>query len=122
MTQTFYIDWKLDGLNEYTTANRSNPHAGAQMKKRNEEIVVYAIRQHRIKPVSKPVRLEYLWIEKDERRDADNIAFAQKFVQDALVSAGVLPNDNRKWVRGFSHDFRRGDRTGVQVTITEEAI
>lgn len=122
MSQTFYVDWKLDGLNDYTDANRSNPMSGASMKKRNEEIIFYAIRQHQIKPVSNPVRLEYLWVEKDERRDADNIAFAQKFVQDALVQAGVLPNDNRKWVKGFTHDFRKGDKTGVQVTITEDAI
>jgi Holliday junction resolvase RusA-like endonuclease len=119
MNQSFYVDWKLPGLNDYTDKNRSHKMAGASMKKFNQEVIFYAIRQAGIKPVSSPVKLEYLWIEKDERRDADNIAFAQKFVQDALVSAGVLPNDNRKWVKGFSHDFRIGDRTGVQVTIRE---
>jgi len=119
MNQTFTIAWKLPGLNEYTRANRSGPFAGALMKKEAEQIILYAIRAARLKPVDKPVILSYLWTEPGGRRDADNVAAAQKFVQDSLVGAGVLPDDSMKWVKGFNHVFRDGKKHGVQVTIVE---
>jgi Holliday junction resolvase RusA-like endonuclease len=119
MSQTFTVPWRLDGMNEYTAANRSNAFSGAAMKKRNEEIIFYAIREARIQPVSKPVTLSYVWTEPGGKRDADNIAVAQKFVQDALVSAGILKDDNLKHVCGFNHAFQDGKKHGVQVTIIE---
>jgi Holliday junction resolvase RusA-like endonuclease len=45
------------------------------------------------------VRFE--WHEKTQRRDADNIASAKKYILDALVKCGVLEDDSRKYVKGF---------------------
>jgi Holliday junction resolvase RusA-like endonuclease len=119
MSQTFTVEYKLPGMNEYTNANRSGPQVGASMKKYAEEVIFYAIRQAKIQPVSRPVILSYIWTEPGAKRDADNIAVAQKFVQDALVNAGVLPGDSMKHVKGFNHVFRDGKKHGVQVTIVE---
>lgn len=119
MSQTFTVAWKLPGMNEYTRANRSSAFTGASMKKQAEEIIFYAIRQAKVQPVKRPVILAYEWTEPGGRRDADNIAAGQKFVQDALVSAGVLPDDSMKWVKGFNHVFRDGLKHGVRVTIVE---
>ena len=44
------------------------------------------------------VRFE--WHEKTKKRDYDNIAFAKKFILDALVKNGVLVDDSRKYVKG----------------------
>jgi Holliday junction resolvase RusA-like endonuclease len=45
------------------------------------------------------VRFE--WHERTKKRDADNIASAKKFILDALVKMRVLPDDSRKYVKGF---------------------
>lgn len=95
MEYKLIIPGRLDGLNKYIGANRSNSCAGNNMKKRNERAVMRAIESClngvRIK---KPVFMEYTWYEKDMRRDLDNISsFGRKVIQDALVNAAVLKGD-----------------------------
>lgn len=118
----FIIPGRLDGLNDYTAANRRNPYAGSSMKSKNEKVVKSAIRQAKLNRVDKyPVHLKISWYEKNARRDVDNIMFGQKFILDALVKEGILENDSQKYVRGISHvvqvdkDFPR-----IEVLIYEE--
>lgn len=59
------------------------------------------------------------WYEKNYRRDGDNIAFAVKFIQDALVSNDVFPDDSRKYIIGLHHYFHKADEYGVEVRIEE---
>ncbi|GHU57537.1 hypothetical protein AGMMS49975_23280 [Clostridia bacterium] len=67
-----------------------------------------------------PVTLDYLWVEKNRKRDKDNIAFAHKFIQDALVKSGKLINDGWAGVAGFSHRFTLDKKyPRVEVEITE---
>ena len=47
------------------------------------------------------VMVRFEWHEKTKKRDADNIASAKKFILDALVKMKVLPDDSRKYVKGF---------------------
>lgn len=118
--QAFTIDGKLMGLNEYTRQCRSNPRAGNAAKRHQEAIVYYAIRQARIQPVHGQVELRYTWYEPDQRRDLDNVAFAQKFVQDALVAAGIIAGDGQKHIAGFTHRFEVDKaRPRVEVEIWE---
>lgn len=105
MKQVFEIPGRLDGLNEYTRANRSNRYAGAQMKRENQDRATLALKLARINPYACPVRLSITWIEPNMRRDPDNIRFAAKFVLDALVEAGTIPNDTQRYVRGISDRF-----------------
>lgn len=65
-----------------------------------------------------PVIMRYTWIEPNRRRDKDNIAFAKKFIQDALIRAGVLANDGWAQIKGFSDDFvvdRKRPRVEVEI-------
>ena len=63
-----------------------------------------SIRQAKLKKVSKyPVKLKITWYEPTKRRDVDNITFAVKFIQDALVKAGILENDGQKQVHEIEH-------------------
>lgn len=48
------------------------------------------------------VMLRFEWHERTKKRDADNIASAKKFILDALVKMRVLPDDSRKFVKGFT--------------------
>lgn len=98
----FTIQGRLDGLNDYISANRANRFKGAQMKKDNEELVMLSVKEKKIK---KPVKITFRWYEKNSRRDMDNIAFAKKFILDALVKKGVLQDDGWKWVKGFTDEF-----------------
>ena len=101
--QKFIIKGRLDGLNEYTKANRGNKFGGNTCKKNNEAVVACFL--HRLKPVSVPVKLIFKWYEPNVRRDVDNIAFAKKFICDCLVQNRILPNDNQQWVKGFTDEF-----------------
>lgn len=119
--QTFRIEGRLPGLNEYTTANRSNAFAGAAMKKKAEKQIMAALQEAGLEPVTRPVTLNYTWVEQDNRRDQDNVAFAQKFVQDALVKAGILEDDSRRYVVGSTHRIITDKNDPhILVIITEE--
>lgn len=96
------------------------------MKKSTEAAIklyiIKAIRQGEIHPHTNKCSLRFLWIEKNNRRDADNISFATKFIQDAMVACGVFPDDSRKYICGLSHDFTVRDYYGVEVTIEEKGL
>jgi Holliday junction resolvase RusA-like endonuclease len=99
------IKQKLPSLNEYTRVCRSNAYKGGKFKAEVEEVIGWYIKQALTsKTLHKPsgaVLVRFEWHEKTKRRDADNIAFAKKFILDALVKCGVLENDSRKFVKGF---------------------
>lgn len=94
----------LDGLNEYTKANRANIFAGANLKKKNETIIMTYIEKaiseteaSIIDSNAYPLTINIVWYD-DTRRDFDNIVFAKKFIFDALVKYGVLKDDSRKYI------------------------
>lgn len=109
---------RLPGLNEYTAACRGNRFAGATMKRKCQtEIARYV---YGTPAVTRPVIVRIEWMEKTARRDIDNLSFAKKFILDALVEEGVLPDDSRKWVRGFVETFPVGDEDRITITLEEE--
>lgn len=117
------IPGPLPGLNEFIRAERGNKYAGNQVKKHAEAAIAACIRQQlgrqRAQP---PVQLRITWVERDRRRDRDNVAFAKKFILDALVRAGVIPDDGWDMVTGFRDAFAL-DRANprVEVEILQEA-
>lgn len=103
----FVINGKLPGLNEYTLACRKNRYAGNAMKRKAEELVIWSARSQLKgwKP-KHPVYMVYKWVEPNKRRDKDNISAAgRKFIQDALVKAGVLDDDGWDNIVGFEDKF-----------------
>lgn len=69
--------------------------------------------------IKNPVKVNFLWIEENGKRDLDNICFAKKFILDALVRAGVIENDNRKHIVGFIDNFEYADFSKVIVELEE---
>lgn len=118
---TFFIPGKLPGLNEYTRANRTHRQKGAKLKDETDQYVAYCVMNKlRGLEIKNPVHIKYTWIEENQKRDLDNIAFAKKFIQDALVKLGVLENDGWRCVIGFSDEFKVDKyNPGVEVTIKE---
>lgn len=110
------IKLKLPSLNDYIRECRSNKYQGANFKRKTESDISVFLRRL---PQMERVRIDFLWVEKNNRRDYDNIAFAKKFILDAMVKMGKLKDDNRKNVVGFSDDFAVGPECKVILKITE---
>ena len=70
--------------------------------------------------IASPVHITFVWHEPNKRRDKDNVAFAKKFILDALQKAGRLKNDNNKYVKGFTDKFVYDGTEGVEVHIELE--
>ena len=103
---TLVIEGRLDGLNDYTRANRTNPRVGNNMKVNNEEIITGYIQQQLkgIKFIGRAY-LHFRWIEPNRNRDMDNICFAKKFILDALVRNKIIETDGWRGVYGFTDEF-----------------
>ena len=119
MTKTVIeIPIRLPGLNEYTAQNRRNKFAGAKMKADIERQLVAYITAQKPKRHTR-VRIIFRWREENKKRDLDNVAFAKKFILDALVASGVLPNDGWANVVGFEDHFEVSKQPGVRVELEE---
>lgn len=115
----FVIEQKLPTLNEYTLACRGNKYSGAKFKKEIETYIGLYILKARLPKVERAVTIHFEWHEKTKRRDADNIASAKKFILDALVKHGVLVDDSRRYVTGFTDTIIDDKKDYVVVSIDE---
>lgn len=116
------IPGTLPNLNDFITAERIHRQRGAAMKRQAEQVVLLAARKClRGVRFGKPVTMAYTWYEPNRRRDKDNVSgFGRKVIQDALVRAGVLPNDGWANIDGFSDAFRVDPkRPRIEVDIQE---
>lgn len=116
MNQQFIVPFKLPGLNQVNAANRSNPYAGAKLKRDVDAGICMIIKESRIKPVEHPCIVHMTFMEPG-RRDADNVESAKKFILDALVKSGIIHNDSPKYVAG-SPSFTRYVKGDARVIVT----
>ena len=116
-TYRCYIAYKTPGLNDYIRECRGNRYVAARTKKQLEFFL--SSRMKHAPEFTGPVFLNFEWIEKDHKRDPDNVAFGKKFVLDALVKGGKIPNDTQRYIAGFRDTFTYGDEYGLRLTITE---
>ena len=111
------IGLKLPSLNEYINVCRTNRYKAAEYKRSLEKKILPYFAG--IKRFEKPVRIHFVWIEENKRRDLDNVCFAKKFILDAMVRGGYLKDDNRKCVVGFTDSFEYGEKARVILDIEE---
>ena len=113
----FTISGRLPSLNDYINVCRHNKYKAAAFKKRIDTQIISEIRKQRIGKATTPVYIEFLWVEKDRRRDLDNIYSGKKYILDALQTAGVIPNDSQKYVVGLV-DMIAFDKVNPRVEVT----
>ena len=116
------IPGRLDNLNDYIRADKASRYKGGKLKAKNEDIVAIYIRKClRGVKIHKKVYMEYLWVEKNKKRDLDNISsFGRKVIQDALVNEGVIANDGWAHIVGFSDAFQVDARNPrIEILIRE---
>ena len=122
MQNGFTVHAKLPSLNDVIDKDRTCRYAGASYKKEVENIIARyifkALESGELKPVSTPCTIQFLWHEKNRRRDVDNIQSAQKFILDAMVRCCVIPDDSRKYVVQTAHTVMDSVEYGVDVIIT----
>lgn len=120
MNVKFTIQGRLCGMNDFIGAMNANRWKGADLKRKETRRCALAVAG--LPPIRKPVEISFSWFEPNARRDIDNVAAGgTKVILDGLVSAGILPNDGRKWVVGINHRFPEVDAQNprVEVLITE---
>ena len=123
MRQSFTIYGRLAGLNEYIRAAHS-PWQRSQLKQEQEALVMEAAQG--LRPMRAPVEVSITYYEgktkpRERVRDLDNVAGGgNKFILDALVSMGVLPDDNAQTVvRLSSHGFKATGEPRIVVELEE---
>ena len=115
---SFIVDGTLPGLNEYIAKTNVNKFRGNKFKQETEDIItVFIKKQLNGVNIKEPVTVDFAWFEPDKKRDKDNIAFAKKFIFDALVKSKVLANDGWACVDGFSDRFYV-DANSPRVVVT----
>lgn len=105
-------------LNEYIDCERGSTIAAAAMKKKCTEQVKAQCLSQQIQPVNGKVDLLFEW-HSSTRHDPDNVAFAKKFILDGLQAAGVIENDNRKFIGTMADEIIQDDKDYVILHITQ---
>ncbi len=105
-SQRFIIHSDLPGLNELIEARMVQAKAKGRRKakwnaysalKREWMEILVPLARSQLRPVTERVSVNIHFFETNRRRDPDNIMTgAVKFILDALVEAGILPNDGWK--------------------------
>lgn len=123
MTQTFFVPGPLPGANDIV---RKHWSVYTNLKKQWGAVVAWSIEAEKISPMA-AAHIAFEWHEpvqrRKQRRDPDNVIFAQKFVLDGIVAAGILPDDSMDEVLSLTHTWKQVksyQRGGVQVTLTSE--
>lgn len=99
------VEGRSPSLNDFISAERANRHVGAKMKRRETDRARAAAVAAGMPRFVGPVAVRFLWVERDRRRDLDNVAFAKKVVLDGLVEAGVLEDDGQRHVAALQDTF-----------------
>ena len=117
----FIINQRLPSLNDVINKNRANKYYANDFKQDIEERIGWDIRQAitsgMLRRTSEPCEVYISWHEKTKRRDVENIQSSTKFILDAIVKNGVLPNDNRRYVKQVYHKIYDSDRDYVVVEL-----
>lgn len=114
-----FIPHQFTTLNQHIAANNSNRYKAAKIK-RDE---TYQAKVHFIgKKIETPCTIKFIWHVKNMRTDPDNIAFAKKYILDGMVTAGALPDDTMKHIKGFTDEFIVDkDNVGVEIILDKVA-
>lgn len=122
----------LPDLNDYIDAahrvyhyrGSSRTYGDTVMKRHEQRRLEGEIRkQLRGVRIEKPVKITLCAYEGSYRRDWGNVlAVIDKFCLDALVKAGVLPNDTQRWVRKYGEPILGHDKEHPRIEIIIEEL
>ena len=110
------------GTNELIDMRGRNRFGYASLKRTYTELAMgYALEAAQacgwVAPEGK-VAVECSWVERNARRDPDNVEGGIKWLLDGVVKAGALKDDSQRYVARVTHEYAVDkERPGVGVTI-----
>ena len=89
-------------------------------KKEGMNITHIILRQLKIKPFSGPIELIARPHKRGKQRDIANYSSAIKAIEDAVVKAGIIKDDNPKFVQRWVIEKPvKGERDGIYIVLRE---
>ena len=115
------IPKELTDLNSYINAERRHRMQAANIKKRETNICIVYLKQavnkgFEIGHDQYPLHVIFRWYAKDGRKDLDNIAYAKKYIMDAMQKVKLIENDGYKQVQRYT-DIYLVDKEKPRVEI-----
>ncbi len=117
----FVIPGVIPGMNEYIKALDVSRYEGNKLKRATEDLICACIKAGlgKINTFECVIQVHIRFIEKDRRRDYDNITSGTKFILDAMRKAGVIYNDGQSFIMPCTYDYGvDADKPRVEVQIT----
>ncbi len=115
---TFTILGRLESLNQTLKIPRHRFWQSQRRQRMKREIANWILGAD-VPKFADPVRIHIHWIEKDLRRDLDNIRAGAKLILDALVVMERITNDSRKWVVSLTDSYGT-DKKKPRIEVTIE--
>lgn len=113
MTANLWVPGPLPGMNELIAAAKGSGGRGAgyaRIKRTWTDIVMALAQGKKLPRFPGRVLLSFSWVERDRRRDPDNVAAGgRKLILDGLVAAGILRGDGWRTVFGWNDTFHVAD-------------
>lgn len=125
MKCSFTIPGTLPTLNEYVSRERAHRMIAAKLKRSTQDEIMWAIKAHKLPRFDSHVYVGFVWIRPDMRADKDNVAFAKKFILDALQEMGVIKRDSWKLCTPYDLDYavnKNNPRTVVIIADSYEEM
>lgn len=120
MIYEFVIPGTLPTLNEYSNKERTNRFSANEVKKDAQKYVKVYIPSDAPHFTGK-VTVRFRWVRPDMRCDKDNVAFAKKFILDALQEVGVIARDSWKLCTPYDIGFACEPKNPrIEVSISDE--
>ena len=129
MILEIFIPDKLPGLNELINVARGTKGIGSlaaankQKQENTYRAYLHILEQSKGIRFHNPIYVHFLWIEKNKRRDPDNIVSAKKYIFDGMEKAGLIKNDGWEYIAGFTDKWVLskdvGIKPGVSIIIRE---
>lgn len=124
ITGTHWKENCLPSLNDVLAEATKHPKAYWRLKTGMETVVISAIRRDlKGYKATKRISLDIVWGEKNKgtKRDYDNVVSAgRKIINDAMVKAGVIKDDNPTYLMYGRNKFAYTSEPYVEVFIREE--
>jgi hypothetical protein len=109
-------------LNEQIRYARANKFKSATTKKEWDFNIQKLIIEQKIPRFPDKVWMLYEWRIKNFGRDPDNVCGSAKYVNDGLKKAGVIVNDNLKYIYGYDSIFTKWTKDELKLTISDKPI
>lgn len=114
----FTIPGRLPSLNEqFRTGSVRSRFYRSRLRQEHKAYIGSWIVASKVPVFGEPVDVRIRWVEKDKRRDYDNISSGAKMILDALVKTNRIKGDSRKWVYPVVHEYAI-DKSNPRIEVT----